>query len=270
MTVQITDHADRGIDRLPSQFRDKPKLEALLRVLLGQVQDVEDALWQLFTQRALAGATGVTLDAIGKLVGQPRNALSDADYRRYISARIATNRSKGKISDLYKIARLIINDLDAALYLDNQGNAAAVMKVTGIVLDDDLAAILIEFLQDAAKAGVRIILESQTDIEDESFTLAISAFLDGALVGGETTILVDSTDGFPSSGSLDIDVGLADEETVTYAGITSTSFIGVSAVANPHPDASCIQLSGAPGKGLGDEADPLVGGTLASAIEAVA
>lgn len=270
MITKITDFVQRGIDRLPSQMAGKPNIEALLTVLLRPGQDVENVLWQLLTERTAAIATGVTLTAIGNLVGQPRNGLTDdEEYRPYVMARIASNKSDGTIPTIVRIARVALNDEDAEPILDNTGAAAFILRILGITQDETHANILIDILNNSVKGGVRIILETLEDVEAEIFHTAISAFLDGPLVGGETTIPVDSTDGFPSSGSLDIDVGLADEETVTYTGITSTSFIGVSAVANPHDDTACVQLNGGPGKGLGDESDPLVGGKLASARDRV-
>lgn len=267
---KITDFVQRGLDRLPSQFQGKPKIEALLRVLLAPGQEVEDALWQLLTERTAKVAVGVTLTQIGALVGQPRNAVADdEEYRPYVLARIASNKSNGTIPTILRIARIALNDEDAEPIVDNTGAAAFILRILGVTITEDVANILIDILNNSIKGGVRIILETLAELEATSFTLAIAAFCDGALAGGETTIPVTSTDGFPSSGSLDIDVGLADEETVTYSGITSTSFIGVSAVANPHDDGACVQLSGAPGLGLGDDGDPLVGGAMVSARDRV-
>jgi hypothetical protein len=269
MPSKITDHADQAVSRLPYDLRKQPKLEAFVRALVGPIQTLEDALWQLLVERAVGTATGVTLEALGRLVGQPPTGLDTETYRRYIRARIRANKSCGTVEDFIKITRLILNDDDAQIIIERQGVAAAVERILGIVVDDDLANVLIGFLVDAASGEGRIILETLTDVEDETFTLAIATFLDGPLVGAETTIPVISTDGFPTSGSLDIDVGLADEETVTYTGITSTSFLGVSAVVNAHVTNSCIQLSGAPGKGLGDSTDANVGGKLMSARDQV-
>lgn len=108
MTTQITDHEGEAEARLPFQFKDKPKFLALLSVLTTPFQSLEDALWSLFVV-TIDDAVGDALDKIGKIVGQPRTSLVDDTYRRYIKARIATNRSKGTIHDLIVIARLILD-----------------------------------------------------------------------------------------------------------------------------------------------------------------
>lgn len=163
MASQITDHTAQALNRLCQQFRDQDNISALLTALTGTVQEAETALWQLFTERSVDTATGVHLDAIGKVVGQERASLIDEDYRRYIRARIATNRSRGTLGDVLRIALLVLNDPDAYLEIDNQGAAAYVLRVHDVATADDLAAVLLDFLQSATAAGVRAILEYSTE-----------------------------------------------------------------------------------------------------------
>lgn len=169
MASQITNHTEQALARLCEQFKGQPNIVKLLTALTGTVQDVETALWQILTERSVDNATGVHLDAIGAVVGQDRGGLIDEDYRRFIRARIATNRSRGTIGDILRISRLVLNDPAAYLELDNQGAAAYVLRVNDVVITDDLAEILIDFLRaavaanatrtGATSAGVRVILE---------------------------------------------------------------------------------------------------------------
>lgn len=76
------------------------------------------------------------------------------------------------------------------------------------------------------------------DVYGRGFGLA--AFLDGSHSAGATTLTVDSTGGFPSSGSLVLDEGTEDEETVTYSGKTGTTFTGVSALTMDHDDRGAV------------------------------
>lgn len=162
MTTQILTHTDQALARLCQQFVGQPNIAALLTALTGTVQDVETALWQLLTERSVDTAVGVHLDAIGAIVGQDRNGLIDEDYRRYVRARIATNKSRGTIGDVLRIANLVLNDPAAYLEIDNQGAAAYVLRVNDVTITDDLADIMIDFLRDATAAGVRAILEYHT------------------------------------------------------------------------------------------------------------
>lgn len=264
-TATEVDHVAEALNRLCEQFKNKDNIAALVTSLVEPTQDIEEALQDCLAQRSVDTATGVQLTAIGNVVGQPRAGLVDADYRPLIRARIAANRSRGVANDLLRVARLVLDDVAASLILDQQGTAAVVLRVEEVIGDDDLMASLLEFLQDSVAAGVRIILESLTALEDESFTLATATFLDNAATAGNTTLTVASTAGFPDTGALDIDVGLAVEETVTYSGKTSTKFIGVSALASNHALHSCVQLSGAPGMGLNTGVGGVDGGKLSTA-----
>lgn len=138
---------------------DPTKLRTYLAILMAPGNGAEATLMMLLTERAIDTATGPRLAAIGKLVGQPNSGLDDDDYRRYVRARISTNRSSGALNELYKITRLVLDDAEAVLVGDRQPPAAIVMRVSGAVVDDDLAAILMGFLRDAAASGIRIILE---------------------------------------------------------------------------------------------------------------
>ncbi len=135
-------------------------VEKFLGALLGPCQDIEDAFQQLKVGRTIDSAVGVQLEAIGKLVGRDRNGVADDEiYRRYVRAQITTNKSDGLIEDLLTVADLVIYDDDAVYHIENQGAAALVLRVEGIVLSDELAELLISFLRRAVAGGVRVILE---------------------------------------------------------------------------------------------------------------
>lgn len=161
MTARI-DHVASALARLPQQFRDKPKIVALVTALANSKQSLEDALIDLLLLRYIDTATGTQLDVIGRVVGQPRLLLGDDDYRRYIRARVATNRSTGVGARIIRIARLILNDATLRVVLDNQGIAAYVVRIMDGDVEADLADILISFLRDGTVGGVRIILETST------------------------------------------------------------------------------------------------------------
>jgi len=95
---QITDHIQRSLDNMLSQFDDSPKLRELVSILVSQAQDLEDTTIEVLDERLLDVAEGVQLDAIGKLVGRDRIAgESDDDYRTFIRVEIEANRADGRI-----------------------------------------------------------------------------------------------------------------------------------------------------------------------------
>jgi hypothetical protein len=171
MADETIDHVAGAIGRLREQFKDKPNIVALLSALVRPSQAIENTLQDMLVFRTVDRATGVNLDRLGKIVGQPRNGLVDDDYRRYIRARIAANRSRGTVNDILKVARLIVYSDDASLEIDQQGTAAFVIRVVGVTVDPSLAAILLAFLKASKSAGVRVILEVAQNLPGGIFKL---------------------------------------------------------------------------------------------------
>lgn len=101
--TRITDHVTRALATLPSQWRDSPKVRALVSVLAKPDQDLEDTAWDLYSKRGVETAEGVQLDILGKLVGQLRLGLSDDDFRRLIRVRILANRAGGRADTITRV-----------------------------------------------------------------------------------------------------------------------------------------------------------------------
>lgn len=160
-TEGAIDHTATMASLLVQQFRQPANLD-LVGYLAAEFQELENALWDLFTKRGIDSATDDALDMIGVRVGQRRNGYGDDDYRRFIRARIAANRSSGTRAQLITITRLVIDDPDLTVKLRNETTATVVVNVGG-VLAGSTAEILLSFLIPAVAAGVRVILEYETE-----------------------------------------------------------------------------------------------------------
>ncbi len=141
----------------------------ILRALVGPIQAAEDALQQLLTERTVDTAIGAQLDVIGKLVGEARAGATDDDYRRYVRARISTNKSTGRVRDVLKVADLIVYDDAAYLRVIQYGQAAFVLRVEDIIVDDITTA-LVKFMRQTTSAGVRAVVETWPLEESAMFT----------------------------------------------------------------------------------------------------
>lgn len=142
-------------------------IRKMLTAIVAPIQDLEDAIQTAITQRTIDDAVGAQLSQLGKLVRQRRQGIADDEvYRRYVRARIATNKSDGQGETIYNIARLVLGETDHELWFDNQGAAAYVLRVEAAPLDDELADVLIAFLRQATSAGVRAVLEYVTENPD--------------------------------------------------------------------------------------------------------
>lgn len=137
-----------------------PNLNAFLAVLLKPVQVIENVFFDVIRARFLGHATGVQLDAIGRLVGEDRlGRLDDAVYRKAIRLRIYVNGSSGRPEDLITLTRQWLdNEAATVIYSDLPqasgagGNCAIV--IPGWTPD---SGELLAFLQSACPAGVRLV-----------------------------------------------------------------------------------------------------------------
>lgn len=82
-------------------------IHAIVRIIAEGFQATENDAQGIISQRLLDEAVGVHLDALGRLVGEPRGGLLDEDYRRFIAARILTNMSAGEAPRLIRILSLL-------------------------------------------------------------------------------------------------------------------------------------------------------------------
>jgi hypothetical protein len=141
--------------RLPQQFKDKPRIDALLVAFITEVQQIESSLWDVFFGRLLQFGTsgGDMLDKIGRLVGQLRDGFGDAQYLQFIEARIKTNRSNGRLEELLEILGLLY---DPNSYQVRQYQPAAIEfeLVEASTLNDNY--VNKNFLQQAIGAGVSL------------------------------------------------------------------------------------------------------------------
>jgi hypothetical protein len=131
---------------------------------------LEDTIETMILMRDVRFATGIWLTQLGSFVGQPRQGVTDDElYRRYVQARIITNKSDGQPETMYAITRKILGDTAHTLQIDIQGHCGFVMRVGGEPLEYPVATIIISFLRQAASAGVRVILEFSTLDPEDTF-----------------------------------------------------------------------------------------------------
>jgi len=106
MLIQRTDIAEHAVGLLLAQWRDKPRIAAFARALGRAAQLLHDDLFDLLVSRDLDIGVGPVLDWFGAIVGEERGGLDDADYRRFIRARILANRSSGTTDEVIAVLQL--------------------------------------------------------------------------------------------------------------------------------------------------------------------
>ena len=158
--VQNTDH-EGATARFTDRWRNKADLDAWTKTYLKQLQDLEDAIFEVILGRILDNAIGVQLDIIGKLVGQPRTDASDDRYRTLISARIRINRSSGTPEDLIGVAVLLLATNGESFKLREEPPAQVRITVLDELQSSD-PDLFHSLLNSARAAGVRLLTEHNT------------------------------------------------------------------------------------------------------------
>lgn len=119
--IYLPDHADRIVRLLRAQDQDKARIVALARGWGAGVQLLEDVNFDLLSSLVFESAIGALLDLWGAIVGEERGPLGDADYRRFISARILVNRCTSTPDELIRIYALISGGAARMLTQDGLG-----------------------------------------------------------------------------------------------------------------------------------------------------
>lgn len=191
MTItKITDHVDRALARLITQFRNSVSHRGLLASYVAEVQEAENALFDILVQSSIADATGAQLDGLGQILGERRNGRSDEVYRQAVAARFFLNKSSGTVEEILHLFRLIT---DASPFLDEYFPAAFVLRLEELPVDDPVNYALM--LRAVKVAAVRAVLHYLTAPPGETFTLGD---LDGPVEEDSATGLGDDLD--PSVG----------------------------------------------------------------------
>lgn len=153
--TQITTHEIDARKRLLFQYKDSPNIISLIDSLGGQqIQDLEDALFQLNMRLDIDNSEGVQLDNIGGIVGQVRNGQSDAQYRLFLKAKGGRNVSEGDIERVLSVWKLITGGTVVQLI---ENYPAEVELYSDIPVPDALASFAFALMQDVVSAGVRVV-----------------------------------------------------------------------------------------------------------------
>lgn len=116
MEPVIKDVVAEAKGRLFQQFKDKPKINALLDGIMNQIQESEDSKFDLLNGVSIYAAIGERLDVCGSIVGELRLGKTDEEYRAAILQKIAINTSNGTPDKLLQILQILTAAPDIKLW----------------------------------------------------------------------------------------------------------------------------------------------------------
>lgn len=146
----VTDHSDQAMSLVIDEHQGLPAFEAWVRSYVDEVQEVEQAIYDVAYYHLIDNATGVRLDVLGRIVGQPRRGQNDDTYRVYITARIAVNKSRGANSDIRRVAGVLWGPEGYSL----RKTGTAAFAVTVLSQQSTRPNAQAEMVQEATSGGV--------------------------------------------------------------------------------------------------------------------
>lgn len=163
--IKKTDYSSEATGTLiPAvPFGSATKLMSILAALMDQIQAIEDdaaAYAEQLDATDLSGVSGVHLDRLGALIGQPRWERSDADYRVLLACRMIANATSGVPEDIIAIAAALLGT--TVTYTGGPASYHLTWYPTTYTADDTIAA-LRALLRAATPAGVAFSLVEETD-----------------------------------------------------------------------------------------------------------
>jgi hypothetical protein len=122
MLSKIDNHAELAIGRVAEEYKQSTGLLGIIEAWADQTQEADDAIWQLATERYLYSdadigdvtvnyeATGRQLDVLGRLLGESRGSMTDAQYRLLLKAKVRLIKSSGTTENLLSIFHALLPD----------------------------------------------------------------------------------------------------------------------------------------------------------------
>ena len=177
----ITLHTPLALFRLIERWKGKPNLAAILTSYTDQLQLLENALWETIAMRMPDYADTAQLDVIGRLVGEPRNGQSNAQFRARVKVRTRINQSLGEPGDIIDVLQL----LDPATFTYKEfGTAYFEITYTSLPVNPVIASQIPSIVSQTRAAGVGAMTIIPADITR------------GALYGSVLSVPLNQTIGF--------------------------------------------------------------------------
>ena len=157
--LKKTTHAADAPLLFVAQFQPSPNLVALIQLMVDQVQEIEDAQFEILTEVSnILVAVGEQLDNLGRILNDQRNGRTDVDYRLGLLARINLNLSSGTGEDLISLVLNVTGPNTVELVEDFPAHFDVIIQDPVPAETGTLASI---FVQSGKAAGVRGITQWQ-------------------------------------------------------------------------------------------------------------
>jgi hypothetical protein len=181
-------HIEEAINHLIELFRDGPRNQAILQVMLGQFQEIENVIWDMLTAFDLDSAEGAQLDVLGVVLNEQRGGRDDEDYRAALRVVILVYKSNGKLPEMLEISQQLVPSASIVM----AEPATATLYIGFSTLGTTSLRTVFSMLVRAKAAGVRLLVTyggtvGAVDGDPEGGTIgAVDGNPEGFEIGGGT------------------------------------------------------------------------------------
>jgi len=154
MITPVTDHVEQGLGKLISRYKRRRRFAAWVASSIRQFQEIEDAAWTVINSRDVDTCDAPRLELLGKVVGQKRRGESLERFRLYVKARIAVNKSSGRIADVLRAARLLLGGAGSVTIRFGSPMFFRIDKVEPLDPVTTDPVVVAELIREATSAGV--------------------------------------------------------------------------------------------------------------------
>ena len=158
--IEIQNHAELARSRVLKQYAEEQRIVGVISLLADAVQQVETALFGFAAKTNLGTADGGWLNTIGAIVGETRDGLDDAQYRKNIRARILANASSGSVEEILSVIYTVYGHTGLSITIQEAPPAAVLIKIQD-AMDLGFEKILLKLLRCTRAAGVALLLRYQ-------------------------------------------------------------------------------------------------------------
>lgn len=185
----IDNHVDLAEARVAEQYRLSTHLLGIIDAGAEQVQEIDNALWQLATERYLHSdaeinrvtvnyeAVGAQLDVLGRLLGLTRQNMTDDDYRAALKAQVKVLHSSGTAEEI--IAVFYCVEPSSTITVTTWTIASLTCELS-LPITATEALIYRKFLRRARAAGVKGILLWRQSPSAQCFKFCSAGEVDGS------------------------------------------------------------------------------------------
>ena len=197
---KITKFVFNAQNRLIEQDKQRLNIPKLIGALVSEIQEVENAMFDVYTDCGVYTATGEQLNVVGLLVGESRVGRSDEVYRTAILARIKLNVGAGEPDTIIDAIKQWMNP--SLIDFTEPAPAYFTLFVQSAVNIPNIATIVKEIspagvgsLVSTLPAGLKPLILSEVKGEPNDFEVQatpLPSALDGYAVSAADMLIVES------------------------------------------------------------------------------